>query len=204
MPSTRPWMRCPPPWGMRPSFFEVHVDHLPWRGIFIPAGAVPTTDPDPCGRVREPQRRAEVAGQDSVDRGEVQVQVIRDPGRTPAPVHPQPQHAPLGAHPGPVRACQGPASAVLQAGLTQLPIAAGPTCRRRHRDIEALGSPAQRPAINHDVPGQLQTTQRSSCSQHKPGDLDPTRPCCLSCSSKKGPCLEPDAAAVRDYQGQAS
>lgn len=64
------------PIGDPPELLDVYVDHVTGPVIFVSTGTVPAADPDPRGRVREPQWRATVAGEDAVDPGDVQVQVI--------------------------------------------------------------------------------------------------------------------------------
>jgi len=166
------------------ELLDVHVDHLARPRIFVPAGGVRAADPDPRCRVGEPQRRAEIADQDAVNRGDVQVQMIGDPGRAPLPVHPQSEHTSLGAHPGPVRAGRRPAPAVLQPNLSQLSVAAGPARGRRNGNVEPLSSPAQRPPINMmhraaDAPNEPKT--RYGGTQGPPGL------CSLSTSTTQHP-----------------
>jgi len=53
------------------KFLDVHMDNFAGPGVFVSAGPVPATDLDLGGQVGEPQWRAEVAGQDAMDRRDV-------------------------------------------------------------------------------------------------------------------------------------
>ena len=139
------------------ELLDVDVDHLSGPGVLVPSGRLASADPGPGGRVREPQRRAMVSGQDAVDRGDVQVQVVGDPGRASALLDAQAQHPAFGPQPGSVRAGHGPAAAVRQPCYPRFAVATGRARRRLNGDVEPFGRAPKRPAVLNDATGQAKT-----------------------------------------------
>ena len=54
----------------------------------------------------------------------------------------------------------GPAGTVLHPVLTVFPVTGGPARRGRHRHLEPLSRPAQRPPVLDDAPGQPEPALR--------------------------------------------
>jgi hypothetical protein len=103
-----------------PEFLDVHVDQLPGLSVLV------ATDHPARGPVQPGQPGQPVPGEHPMHRGWMDPQQVTDPRRTPPAVDSDCDDPPFPPWAGLPRRGSGPARNILHAGLTMLPVTAGP------------------------------------------------------------------------------